>query len=92
MTKDDIIKLADKYLVCQIEGYEVSGVFDFARAVYDAGRTEERKACSRVRAKKPRELPSYGTGALWDEQQYCFEKGWKEGVASIRSSIRTRGA
>ena len=36
---------------------------------------KEREECAKVRAGKPRELPSVGTGALLGEQQFCFEKG-----------------
>lgn len=50
----------------------------------------ERAACAKVRADKPRELPSVGTGALLGEQQFCFEKGWREGAASVRRNIAKR--
>lgn len=40
-------------------------------------------------APKPRELPQQGTGALFDEQQYCFNKGWKEGIAALRKSVKS---
>lgn len=40
------------------------------------------------RAPKPRELPQVGTGALLGEQQFCFEKGWKEGIAALRRMLR----
>lgn len=39
-------------------------------------------------APKPRELPRCGTGALHDEQQYCFAQGWKEGIAAYRKQLR----
>ena len=54
-------------------------------------RADEREKCSKARAKKPRILPSVGTGALWKEQAYCFAKGWHEGAASVRKAIRARG-
>jgi len=41
------------------------------------------------RAPKPRELPQVGTGALLGEQQFCFEKGWKEGIAALRRMLRS---
>jgi len=28
---------------------------------------------------------------LSNEQQFCFEKGWREGAASVRAAIRARG-
>ena len=54
-------------------------------------RADEREKCSKARAGKPRILPSVGTGALWEEQAYCFAKGWHEGAASVRKAIRARG-
>lgn len=39
-------------------------------------------------APKPRELPRCGTGALHSEQQYCYEKGWKEAIAAYRKQLR----
>ena len=47
-------------------------------------------ACTKTRADKPRQLPTCGTGALHSEQQYCFEKGWREGAASVRRRIAMR--
>lgn len=41
------------------------------------------------RVPKPRELPQVGTGALLGEQQYCFDKGWKEGVVALRKMLRS---
>lgn len=41
-----------------------------------------------VKAPKPRTLPSLGSGSLHDEQQYCYEKGWKEGIAAFRKAQR----
>jgi hypothetical protein len=43
---------------------------------------------SRVKVAKPRKLPTYGTGAFHTEQQFCFELGYKEGVAAARKAIR----
>ena len=51
----------------------------------------EREACGRVKAAKPRKLKSVGRGMLLDEQQFCFDKGWREGAASVRAAIRARG-
>ena len=50
----------------------------------------EREECSKVKAGQPRFLSQCGTGALLNEQQYCFDKGWKEGVAAVRKNIRAR--
>lgn len=47
-------------------------------------------ACTKTRADKPRQLPTCGTGALHSEQQYCFERGWREGAASVRRRIAMR--
>ena len=54
-------------------------------------RADEREVCSRVRAAKPQKLKPVGSGALLGEQQYCFDKGYKEGAASVRAAIRARG-
>ena len=51
----------------------------------------EREACSRTRVAKPRKLAPVGRGAFLDEQQFCFDKGWCEGAASVRAAIRARG-
>ncbi len=51
----------------------------------------EREACAKTRAGKPRELKPVGRGAFLDEQQFCFDKGWREGAASVRAAIRARG-
>jgi hypothetical protein len=59
--------------------------------VVDAAIAAERKANSRARAGKPRQLPRIGTGALHAEQQCCFAMGWKEGAAAVRAAIRARG-
>ena len=42
----------------------------------------------RVRAPKPRELPQCGFGSLHDEQQYCYEMGYREGIAALRKAQR----
>jgi hypothetical protein len=54
-------------------------------------RADEREACAKTRAGKPRELKPVGRGMLLDEQQFCFDKGWREGAASVRAAIRNRG-
>jgi len=42
----------------------------------------------RVPCSKPRVLPIYGSGQLHDEQQHCYELGYKEGVAALRKAQR----
>ena len=42
----------------------------------------------RVRAKKPRTLPPCGTGGLHDDQQYCYDLGYREGIAALRRAQR----
>jgi len=69
----------------------ISQLKTFAAMVETAARADEREKCSRTRAGKPRILPSVGTGALWSEQTYCFDKGWHEGAAAVRKAIRARG-
>ena len=51
----------------------------------------EREACAKTKAGKPRELKAVGCGTLLDEQQFCFDKGWREGAAAVRAAIRARG-
>jgi hypothetical protein len=51
----------------------------------------EREACAKTKAGKPRELKAVGRGTLLDEQQFCFDKGWREGAAAVRAAIRARG-
>jgi hypothetical protein len=51
----------------------------------------EREACAKTKAGKPRELKPVGRGTLLGEQQFCFDKGWREGAASVRAAIRNRG-
>lgn len=60
-------------------------------AAYARGVAAEREACGRAKAGKPRELNPVGTGSLLGEQQFCFDKGWREGAASVRAAIRARG-
>lgn len=43
---------------------------------------------TKVKVPGPRQLRPVGTGALWGEQQYCYEKGYREGVAAAREAIR----
>jgi hypothetical protein len=52
----------------------------------------EEAAGRKIKTATPRELPRCGSGGLHDEQQYCFEKGWKEGQAVLRKAIRQAAA
>jgi hypothetical protein len=61
------------------------------KAFAELVRADEREACAKTRAGKPRELKPVGAGMLLDEQQFCFDKGWREGAASVRAAIRARG-
>ena len=56
----------------------------------ELARADEREACAKTKAGKPRELKAVGRGMLLDEQQFCFDKGWREGAASVRAAIRAR--
>jgi hypothetical protein len=61
------------------------------KAFAELVRADEREACAKTRAGKPRELKPVGRSMLLDEQQFCFDKGWCEGAASVRAAIRARG-
>jgi hypothetical protein len=54
-------------------------------------RADQREIDAKTKARKPRELKPVGRGAFLDEQQFCFDKGWREGAASVRAAIRDRG-
>lgn len=42
-----------------------------------------------IKARLPgRGIAAVGTGALHAEQDYCYRRGWKEGVAALRAQIR----
>ena len=47
-------------------------------------------ALTRIRAPKPRELSVCGSGGLHDEQQFCYELGYREGIAALRKAQRER--
>lgn len=57
------------------------------RTLWEAWQAATDRA-GKTRARKPRALSVYGTGALYGEQQYCFECGWREGAAAVRKAIR----
>jgi hypothetical protein len=64
---------------------------DSIKAFEALARADEREACAKTKAGKPRKLKPVGRGAFLDEQQFCFDKGWHEGAASVRAAIRARG-
>ena len=86
MNREDIIRIARD---CGINFHQAGWpeLERFAALVAAA----EREACSRAKAAKPRKLKPVGRGMLLDEQQFCFDKGWREGAASVRAAIRARG-
>ena len=43
-----------------------------------------------TKTKGPRTLAKRGSGGLHGEQQYCFEMGYREGVAALRKAILER--
>jgi len=45
-----------------------------------------------IKSPKPQELPRRGTGSLHDEQQWCYDKGFREGVAAFRKALKERVA
>lgn len=44
---------------------------------------------TRVKTSKPRTIPNYGS-FVHHEQQFCYELGFKHGVASLRKAQRER--
>ena len=48
------------------------------------------ESASRAHVPKPKRLKPVGTGALLDEQQHCYDKGYKDGVKALRAAIRMR--
>lgn len=45
---------------------------------------------TRIKAAHSRKLPRCGTGAFLKEQQYCYELGYREGIAALRKAQRER--
>jgi hypothetical protein len=43
---------------------------------------------TKVRAAHSRKLPRKGTGAFLNEQQYCYDLGYREGIAALRKAQR----
>lgn len=60
-------------------------------AITELVRADEREICAKTKAGKPRKLKPVGLGTLLGEQQFCFEKGWREGAASVRLAILAKG-
>ena len=46
------------------------------------------EGAAKARAPKPKRLKPVGTGALLEEQQYNYDKGYEDGVRAVRSAIR----
>lgn len=78
-------------LVRADEREEFQRWFDAVTAQHKQLILAEREACAKTKAGKPRELKPVGRRAFLDEQQFCFDKGWCEGAASVRAAIRARG-
>ena len=74
-----------------VDGVLVDAATTELKAFVALVRADEREACTKTKAGKPRELKPVGRGMLLDEQQFCFDKGWREGAASVRAAIRNRG-
>ena len=91
MNREDITRWATQckmpYDYVTGEIVQIEKLESFAALVAAA----EREACGRVKAERPRKLKPVGRGMLLDEQQFCFDKGWREGAASVRAAIRARG-
>ena len=60
----------------------------FARDMFSLGYQRALEKAVKKHTGSPRKLQKVGTGALHDEQQYCFGKGFKEGAASLRREIK----
>ena len=64
---------------------EIERLERFAQVI----RNQALEDAAKKRAQKPRKLPRVGSVALLEEQQFCYELGFKEGAASVRSVIRS---
>jgi hypothetical protein len=63
---------------------------EFAALILEYTRKIQAEAFTKayqMKAGTPRQLSPVGTGALLSEQQYCFDKGWREGAAALRKKI-----
>jgi hypothetical protein len=81
-----------KFSPAQFSGVLEAEIDEFSLKDFEALiRADEREACAKTKVGKPRELKPVGRGTLLDEQQFCFDKGWREGVAALRAAIRARG-
>jgi hypothetical protein len=97
ITDDELLDMAEPLRPLLRTSADWRAVRMYARAVLalaeqkqDAKRGIDREAAACKRAPPPRTLPKRGSGALHGEQQFCFELGWKEGVAALRRAIRER--
>ncbi len=73
----------------QIKPAECEEVKPYFEEAWQAATEKAKDDLLKKHAPKPRELPRCGTGGLYGEQQYCFEKGWKEGIAAFRKAMRS---
>ena len=90
----DVIDMAREAGIHSPDSYKLTVShmsIDTLKAFADLVRADEREACAKTKVGKPRELKPVGRGTLLDEQQFCFDKGWREGVAAVRAAIRARG-
>lgn len=88
MNREDIISMA---LEAGVYPEYTPGMLEMLTSFAALVAAAEREACGRIKAARPRKLKPVGRGMLLDEQQFCFEKGWREGAASVRAAIRARG-
>ena len=90
----DVIDMAREAGIHSPDSYKLTVShmsIDTLKAFADLVRADEREACAKTKVGKPRELKPVGRGTLLDEQQFCFDKGWREGAAAVRAAIRARG-
>ena len=88
---DDFNKWWDEDVLVEDNPFTVGTSAYWAWEGWCAAVKAEREACAKTKAGKPRELKAVGRGTLLGEQQFCFDKGWREGAASVRAAIRARG-
>lgn len=85
-------KEVERYtFVCDIENdeYVLASDYDALLAERDALEAQVNALHRGIKAKLPgRRLAPAGSGALHAEQNYCYRRGWKDGVAALRSQIR----
>lgn len=54
------------------------------------GRIKDYDKILRARAGPPKQLPAIGTGAHLLEQQDCYDMGYRDGVAALRSAQKKK--